>query len=200
MKVLYNRWPNPKLYFEDFADGVFKGSFNAARELERFSAPFSRVLPDLSLAGDDQRPARTSRANLVNWLEMAQQAFNEVAINLAVRKETATMEDGVGPLRASMQSHVETERESGLEVGKEWAEEDGQYGELLRIAKAVEEARREIDVQTLQNLIDPEHKMDAGDWVSFWEDRGFSGDSEASDVWVGAFADRAARLFRKVRN
>jgi hypothetical protein len=102
-------------------------------------------------------------------------------------------------LRASKQSYVENERESGREVGEEWAMEDPKYGALLRIAKAVEEVRREIDVQTLQDLIDPEHKMDAGDWVRFWEDRGFSGDSEPSDVWVRAFADRAARLFQKAR-
>jgi hypothetical protein len=31
---------------------------------------------------------------------------------------------------------------------------------------------------------DPEHKVDPGDWGSFWEDRGFSGDAEPSDVWV----------------
>ena len=37
--------------------------------------------------------------------------------------------------------------------------------------------------------------MDPGDWGSFWEDRGFSGDAEPSDVWVRAFADRAAKLF-----
>ena len=72
------------------------------------------------------------------------------------------------------QSYVKTEQ---------WATEDVKYGELLRIAKAVEEVRREIDLQTLQNLIDPEHKMDAGDWVRFWEDRGFSGDSEPNDGW-----------------
>ena len=102
-------------------------------------------------------------------------------------------------LPASKQSSIETERESGLEVREEWAKEDAEYGELLRIAKAVDEVAREIDVQTLQDLIDPEHKMDAGDWVRFWEDRGFSGDSEPSDVWVRAFADRAARLFQKAR-
>jgi len=110
------------------------------------------------------------------------------------------MDDVVEPLRASKQSDVETEREAGLEVGKEWAKEDAEYGELLRIAKTVDEARREIDVQTLQDLFDPEHKMNGGDWVSFWEDRGFSGDSEPSDVWVRAFADGAARLFQKVRS
>jgi hypothetical protein len=64
----------------------------------------------------------------------------------------------------------------------------------------VEEARREIDIQTLQDLIDPEHKMDPGDWGSFWEDRGFSGDAEPSDLWVRAFADGAAKLFQKVRS
>src|SRR6516162_8172278 len=42
-------------------------------------------------------------------------------------------------------------------------------------------------------------RMDAGDWVRFWEDRGFSGDSEPSDVRDRAFADAAARLFQKVR-
>jgi hypothetical protein len=135
----------------------------------------------------------------INWSAMAQQALKEVVINLAVRKETATMDDVVEPLRASKQSDVETEREAGLEVRKEWAKEDAEYGELLRIAKTVDEARREIDVQTLQDLFDPEHKMNGGDWVSFWEDRGFSGDSEPSDVWVRAFADGAARLFQKVR-
>ena len=40
------------------------------------------------------------------------------------------------------------------------------YRELLRIAKAVEEARSEID---LQDLVDPERKMNAGDGVKFWE-------------------------------
>jgi hypothetical protein len=119
---------------------------------------------------------------------------------LTVRKETATMDDLVEPLRASKQRDVETEREAALEVRKEWAKEDAEYRELLRIAKTVEEARREIDVQTLQDLIDPEHKMNGGDWVSFWEDRGFSGDSEPSDVWGRAFADGAARLFQKVRS
>jgi hypothetical protein len=91
------------------------------------------------------------------------------------------MDEVAERLRASKQSNVETESESGLEVGEEWAKEDAKYGELLRIAKAVEEARREIDVQTLRDLIDPEHIMDAGDWVRFWEDRGFSGDSEPSE-------------------
>jgi len=136
----------------------------------------------------------------VNWSAIAHQAFREFVLNLAVRKETATMDEVVEPPRAGEQSDVETKREFGLEVGEEWEKEDANYGELLRIAKAVKEARREIDMQTLQDLIDPEHKMDAGDWVRFWEDRGFSGDSEPSDVWVRAFADRAARLFHKVRS
>jgi hypothetical protein len=39
--------------------------------------------------------------------------------------------------------------------------------------------------------------MDAGDWVRFWEDRGFSDASEPNDVWDKAFADCAARLFQK---
>ena len=86
---------------------------------------------------------------------------------------------------------MKTEHQSGPE--------DTEYGVLLRVARAVEEARREIDVQTLQHLIDPEHRMDAGDWVRFWEDRGFSGDSEQSDAWVKAFADGAAKLLQKAR-
>lgn len=109
------------------------------------------------------------------------------------------MDDGVERLRASKKTHVKTEHQSGPEVGEEWAEEDTEYGVLLRIARAVEEARREIDLQALQRLVDPEHKMDAGDWVSFWEDRGFSGDSEQSDAWVKAFADGAAKLLQKAR-
>ena len=105
--------------------------------------------------------------------------------------------DEIGePLGASKENDMETGRVSAPEVRKQWAKENGEYGELLRIAKAVDEARREIDLQTLQDLIDPEHKMNGADWVSFWEDRGFSGDSEASDVWVRAFADRAAKIFK----
>ena len=72
--------------------------------------------------------------------------LREVVLNLAVRKGTATMDDAVERLRASKQSYLETEREAGLEVGAEWATEDPTYGKLLRIAKAVDEARREIDV------------------------------------------------------
>src|SRR6516162_9911462 len=85
------------------------------------------------------------------------------------------------------------------QVARKWAKEDDKYRALLRIAKAVEEVRREIDVQTLQQLIDAEHRMDAGDWVRFWEDRGFGGDSEPSDVSARAFADAAAGLFKKIR-
>jgi Zn-dependent oligopeptidase len=109
--------------------------------------------------------------------------------------------DDVGKRRrANWRSCVETERYAGLEVARKWAKEDDKYRALLlRIAKAVEEARREIDVQTLQHLIDPEHRMDAGDWVRFWKDRGFSGASEPSDVSDRAFADAADKLFQKVR-
>ena len=108
--------------------------------------------------------------------------------------------DDVGKRRrANRRSCVETERDAGLEVARKWAKEDDKYRALLRIAKAVEEARREMDVQSLQHLIDPEHRMDAGDWVRFWEDRGFSSDSEPSDVSDRAFADSAAGLFQKGR-
>jgi hypothetical protein len=146
---------------------------------------------------DDLKARMDEAGQAVNWSAIAQQAFREVVLNLAVRKETATMDDAVERLRVSKRSYVEAEREAGLEVGEVWATEHPEYGELLRIAKAVAEARREIDVQTLQDLIDPEHKMDAGDWVSFWEDRGFRDDCEPSGR---AFADRAARLFQKVRS
>ena len=108
--------------------------------------------------------------------------------------------DDVGKRRrTNRRSRVETERDAGLEVAAEWAKEDDKYCALLHIAKAVDEARREIDVQTLQHLIDPEHRTDACDWLRFWEDRGFRGDSETSDVSDRAFADAAARLFHKVR-
>jgi len=146
---------------------------------------------------DDLKARLDETGQAVNWSAIAQHALREVVLNLAVRKETATMDDAVERLRVSKRSYVEAEREAGLEVGEVWATEDPEYGELLRIAKAVAEARREIDVQTLQDLIDPEHKMDAGDWVSFWEDRGFRDDCEPSGR---AFADRAARLFQKVRS
>jgi hypothetical protein len=64
------------------------------------------------------------------------------------------MSDEVERLRAGQQAYLESERETGLEVGQWWATDDPQYGQLLRIAKAVDEARREIDLQTLQDLID----------------------------------------------
>ena len=58
--------------------------------------------------------------------------------------------DDVGKRRrTNRRSRVETERDAGLEIAAEWANEDDKYRALLRIAKAVEEARREIDVQTL---------------------------------------------------
>jgi hypothetical protein len=136
-------------------------------------------MPRVTLYIPDDLKARMDEVSeAVNWSAIAQQAFRDVVINLAARKETATMDDVVERLRASKQSYVETEHKAGLAVGEEWAKEAAKYGELLRIAKAVEEARREIDVQTLQDLIDPEHKMDPGDWGSFWEDRGFSGDAD----------------------
>ena len=157
-------------------------------------------MPRVTLYLPGDLKARMDEVETVNWSAIAQQAFKEVVINLAARKETATMDDVVERLRASKESYVETEHKAGLALGEEWAKEAAKYGELLRIAKAVEEARREIGVQTLQDLIDPEHKMDPGDWGSFWEDRGFSGDAEPSDVWVRAFADGAAKLFQKVRS
>ena len=108
------------------------------------------------------------------------------------------MDEAVEPLGASKQNDVETECLSAPVVRNEWEKQDGEYGALLRIAKAVDEARREIDLQPLQDLIDPKHKMTGADWVSFWEDRGF-GASEASDRWVRAFADRAAKVLQRAR-
>ena len=43
------------LYFEGFRSWPTRGCFNAARELEWFSASVAGVLPDLSVAGDDAR-------------------------------------------------------------------------------------------------------------------------------------------------
>jgi hypothetical protein len=102
------------------------------------------------------------------------ESCNEVSFG----KEKTKMDDVVQPLRASKQHS----RRCGLEVEEEWAKEDDIYGEFLRIAKAVEEARTEIDTGALQDLVDPEHKMTAADWVRFWEDRGFSSGSEPSEV------------------
>ena len=110
-----------------------------------------------------------------------------------------TLDDDVERLRAKKQSYEESEREAGLEFGEARGTDDAAYFELLRIASAMDEVRREIEAQGLQDLIDPEHKMDSGDWARFWEDRGFSGDSEPSDVWVRAFADRAAKVMQKAR-
>ena len=157
-------------------------------------------MPRVTLYIPGDLKARMDEVEDVKWSAIAQQAFREVVIYLPIRKETASMDEVVERLRASKESYVETEHKAGLAVGEEWAKEAAKYGELLRIAKAVEEVRREIDVQTLQDLIDPEHKMDPGDWGSFWEDRGFSGEAEPSDVWVRAFADGAAKLFQKVRS
>ena len=52
--------------------------------------------------------------------------------------------DDVGERRrATRLSCVETERDAGLEVARKWEKEDDKYRALLRIAQAVEEARRE---------------------------------------------------------
>ena len=110
-----------------------------------------------------------------------------------------TLNDDVERLRAKKKSYEESEREAGLEFGEECGTELAKYSALLRIPSAMEEVRREIEAQGLQDLIDPEHKMDADDWARFWEDRGFSGASESNDVWDKAFADWAAVLFQKPR-
>src|SRR5215472_9012059 len=65
---------------------------------------------------------------------------------------SSRMDDVGTPRRTNRRSRVETERDAGLEVAAEWAKEDDKYRALLRIAKAVEEARRESDMQTLQHL------------------------------------------------
>src|SRR5215472_10781113 len=146
----------------------------------------------MTIVPDDLKTRIDEAGKAANWSAIARQNGHGSCPQLSCQKGNSDMDDAVERLRASKRSSAETGRESGLEVG-EWAMEAAKYGELLRIAKAVEEVRREIDVQTLQDLIDPERKMDAGDWVTFWEDRGFSGDCEPSDGWDRAFADRAAR-------
>jgi hypothetical protein len=77
------------------------------------------------------------------------------------------MDDEIKRLRVKDQSYVESEREAGLEFGEECGTEEAENCELLRIANPVEEARKEIDVQALQDLIDPEHKMDAAIGLDF---------------------------------
>jgi hypothetical protein len=110
-----------------------------------------------------------------------------------------TLDDDVERLRAKKKSYEESEREAGLEFGEECGTELAEYSALLRIPIAMDEVRREIEAQGLQDLIDPEHKMDADDRARFWEDRGFSGASESNDMWDKAFADWAAGLFQKPR-
>ena len=70
--------------------------------------------------------------------------------------------DDVGKRRrTNRRSRVETEPDAGLEVAAESAKEDDKYRALLRIAKAVEEAKRAIDVQILQHLIPNTERMRA---------------------------------------
>src|SRR5207244_406044 len=97
----------------------------------------------MTLVPDALKTRIDEAGKAVNWSAIGWQNVQGSVLNLAVRREAATMDDVV-ERRASKQSHVETEREAGPEVGEEWAKEDAKYGELLRIAKAVEEARREI--------------------------------------------------------
>jgi hypothetical protein len=56
--VFYN------LYFEDLQLAEM-GAFDGARELDRFSASFAGVLPDLSLAGDDARETYSLASGVV---------------------------------------------------------------------------------------------------------------------------------------
>ena len=82
-----------------------------------------------TLVPDDLKALMDEAGQAVNWSVIAQQAFREVILNLAVIRETTAMDDAVERLRASKQSYVETERESGLEVGEEWVKEDAEYGQ-----------------------------------------------------------------------
>jgi hypothetical protein len=94
-----------------------------------------------------QMTLQDEAGDTANWSAILSR-FRDVP-QLSVTKETATMDHSVKQLCDSQQRNLETQREAGLEVGAEWSKEDAEYRELLRIAKAVEEARREIDMQTL---------------------------------------------------
>jgi hypothetical protein len=65
-----------------------------------------------------------------------------------------TLDDDVERLRAKKKSYEESECEAGLEFGEECGTELAKYSALLRIPIAMEEVRREIEAQGLQDLID----------------------------------------------
>jgi hypothetical protein len=75
-------------------------------------------MPRVTLYIPGDLKARMDEIEAVNWSAIAQQAFKEVVINLAARKETATMDDVVERLRASKESYVETEHKAGLRSGR----------------------------------------------------------------------------------
>jgi hypothetical protein len=69
------------------------------------------------------------------------------------------MSNGSAPRRrATRRASAKPDWSSGRELAK--------YCALLRIPSAMEEVRREIEAQGLQDLIDPEHKMDADAWLN----------------------------------
>jgi hypothetical protein len=134
----------------------------------------------------------------VNWSALAQAAFKEAILNLAVRKETATMDDVIKRLRASKQAYDGVEAEAGFAAGERWAKEDAEYGELKRVADAARDPRLVISAASLVQLIDPHNNMGSHDWASFWESAE-AGD-RPTDEWLSGFAEGAASIYWQVKD
>lgn len=70
----------------------------------------------------------------INWSEHAQQAFRR-ALDIEGRKQVSVQESQLARLRASREDDLERHEADGVALGKEWALQAADYGELERVAE-----------------------------------------------------------------
>jgi hypothetical protein len=74
-------------------------------------------------------------AETVNWSAIACSAFEQKLGEITKRKGAKDMKEVIDRLRASKQKHESDQYKEGHEAGREWAKNEAEAGELIRLEK-----------------------------------------------------------------
>ena len=151
-------------------------------------------MPRITIYVPDELKSRMDDVDRINWSNVAQDAIRQAIATHSIFKEPENMDNVIERLRLSKERFNSTKTKDGKDCGASWARGTAQYEDLLRISDAVHEGL-DIDIGTLQRLIDPQDEMDSNDWKAFWEE---NAGNDVSDAFVKGFAEGATAVFDKV--
>jgi hypothetical protein len=148
----------------------------------------------------------------MNWSAIACTAFEQKLAEITKRRGAKDMKEVIDRLRASKQKHENEQYNGGHEAGQEWARNEAEAGELIRLEK-FHDACGPSDwgrffwtsdrdaygaAENLVFRIWPDDDRDRDAASNFWESQGH--EEYPDDEFVRGFAEGALEIWDQVKN